>query len=408
MRDLISEILQTLSHNKRRTSLTGLSVSWGIFMLIVLLSMARGVTNSFEENVASGSHANMRVWGGMTSKPYHGNREGRRINLKEREMGVLEDEHPQYIKEVSSVIYGNNDTISTGTKSVSTSYTGVYPSYIKTIAALDIVDGRNINDNDMKRISKVMLLPIEYAKQLFPPEGKGAVGQRVTCARLSFQIIGVYEGRWSRDVYIPFTTAQMMAKDKDRLGSMTVSLQNVKTEEDGDKAEEGIRNTLAQSYDFDPKDESAVWINNRFNQSLQEGTAMSMLNIGVWILGILTLLTGVVGISNIMFVSVRERTHEIGIRRAIGAKPRSILSQILAESVAITMLFGYIGIVFGTLVSQLLAMAFADVPFLKNPTVSLSIAFEVTAVLVIAGAFAGLFPALKALKVKPVEALRDE
>ncbi len=408
MRDLISEILQTLSHNKLRTSLTGLSVSWGIFMLIVLLSMARGVTNSFEENIASGSHANMRVWGGMTSKPYHGNREGRRINLKEREMGVLEDEHPQYIKEVSSVIYGNNDTISTATKSVSTSYTGVYPSYIKTIAALDIVDGRNINDNDMKRISKVMLLPIEYAKQLFPPEGKGAVGQRVTCARLSFQIIGVYEGRWSRDVYIPFTTAQMMAKDKDRLGSMTVSLQNVKTEEDGDKAEEGIRNTLAQSYDFDPKDESAVWINNRFNQSLQEGTAMSMLNIGVWILGILTLLTGVVGISNIMFVSVRERTHEIGIRRAIGAKPRSILSQILAESVAITLLFGYIGIVFGTLVSQLLAMAFADVPFLKNPTVSLSIAFEVTAVLVIAGAFAGLFPALKALKVKPVEALRDE
>lgn len=408
MRDLISEILQTLSHNKLRTSLTGLSVSWGIFMLIVLLSMARGVTNSFEENIASGSHANMRIWGGMTSKPYHGNREGRRINLKEREMNVLEDEHPQYIKEVSSVIYGNNDTISTGTKSVSTAYTGVYPSYIKTIAALDIVDGRNINDNDMKRRSKVMLLPIEYAKQLFPPEGKGAVGQRVTCAGLSFQIIGVYEGRWSRDVYIPFTTAQMMARDKDRLGSMTVSLQNVKTEEDGDKAEEGIRNTLAQSYDFDPKDESALWINNRFNDSLQQGTAMSMLNIGVWILGILTLLTGVVGISNIMFVSVRERTHEIGIRRAIGAKPRSILSQILAESVAITLLFGYIGIVFGTLVSQLLAMAFADVPFLKNPTVSLAIAFEVTAVLVIAGAFAGLFPALKALKVKPVEALRDE
>lgn len=408
MRDLISEILQALSHNKLRTSLTGLSVSWGIFMLIVLLSMARGVTNSFEENIASGSHANMRIWGGMTSKPYHGNREGRRINLKEREMSVLEDEHPQYIKEVSSVIYGNNDTISTGTKSVSTAYTGVYPSYIKTIAALDIVDGRNINDNDMKRRSKVMLLPIEYAKQLFPPEGKGAVGQRVTCAGLSFQIIGVYEGRWSRDVYIPFTTAQMMARDKDRLGSMTVSLQNVKTEEDGDKAEEGIRNTLAQSYDFDPKDESALWINNRFNDSLQQGTAMSMLNIGVWILGILTLLTGVVGISNIMFVSVRERTHEIGIRRAIGAKPRSILSQILAESVAITLLFGYIGIVFGTLVSQLLAMAFADVPFLKNPTVSLAIAFEVTAVLVIAGAFAGLFPALKALKVKPVEALRDE
>ena len=133
-----------------------------------------------------------------------------------------------------------------------------------------------------------------------------------------------------------------------------------------------------------------------------------MLNLGVWVLGILTLLTGVVGISNIMFVSVRERTHEIGIRRAIGAKPRSILTQILAESVAITVLFGYIGIVLGTVVAQVISMVIGEVDFLKNPTVSIAIAFEVTAVLVLAGALAGLFPALKALKVKPVEALRYE
>lgn len=135
---------------------------------------------------------------------------------------------------------------------------------------------------------------------------------------------------------------------------------------------------------------------------------MGILNTAVWILGMLTLLTGVVGISNIMFVSVRERTHEIGIRRAIGAKPRAILTQVIAESVAITVLFGYIGIVFGTAVSQLLAMVLSSVEFLKNPTVSLSIAVEVTVVLVIAGALAGLFPAMRALKVKPVEALRDE
>ncbi len=406
MRDLISEILQTLKHNKLRTALTGLSVSWGIFMLIVLLGMARGVTSNFEEQMASGSHANMRVWGGMTTKPYKGNRVGRSIGLKKRDINTIEDEHPDFVKEVSSVIYGRTVNLTCGTKSVSASYTGVYPSYINTVANIEISEGRSINDNDMAQKSKVMIIPIEYAKQFCPPDGKDVLGKRVNCAGLSFQIIGVSEGRWSRDVYIPFTTAQMMAEDKDYLGSLTVSLQNLKSEADGLQAEQELRNTLAQTHDFDPDDESAVWIANRFNQSLKGATANSMLNIGVWVLGILTLLTGVVGISNIMFVSVRERTHEIGIRRAIGAKPRSILTQILAESVAITVLFGYIGIVLGTAVSQILSMLFSD--FLKNATVSLTIASEVTAVLVVAGAFAGLFPALKALKVKPVEALRDE
>ncbi len=136
--------------------------------------------------------------------------------------------------------------------------------------------------------------------------------------------------------------------------------------------------------------------------------AINILNASIWILGLLTLLSGIVGISNIMFVSVKERTHEIGIRRAIGAKPRSILTQVIAESVAITTLFGYIGIVTGILTTQLLNYLFQDAEIIKNASVSLNIAVEVTVVLIIAGAMAGLFPALKALKVKPVEALRDE
>ncbi len=200
----------------------------------------------------------------------------------------------------------------------------------------------------------------------------------------------------------------MMATEKDDVGALTVNLKNVHTEGDGRNAEDGIRRTLAQIHGFDPEDESAVWIANRFTDSLQGAAAMSILNTAVWVLGILTLLTGIVGISNIMFVSVRERTHEIGIRRAIGARPRAILTQVITESVAITVLLGYVGIDLGTAVTQLLSMVLADVPFLKNPTVSLTIAVEVTAVLIVAGALAGLFPAMRALKVKPVEALRDE
>ena len=408
MRDLINEIGQTLSHNKLRTALTGLSVSWGVFMLIVLLSFATGVTNSYFENMMSSSQARIQVWGGMTSRPYHGNREGRFIELKEKDMDVIESEHPHVVKEVSSTVFGSSGNISTNTTSVSSSYTGVFPSFFSTYGSMKLTRGRLFNDRDMNSRAKVMIIPRDYAKQLFPPEGKDVVGKRVNCSGLSFQIVGVYESDWNRDIYIPYSTAMMMSPNKGRLGSITVNLQNVKTEEDGLKAENDIRNTLAATHNFDPTDDSALWINNRFTNSLQGLKIMDILKSGTWLLGILTLLTGIVGISNIMFVSVRERTHEIGIRRAIGAKPRSILTQVIAESVAITVLFGYIGIVLGTATSQVIGHIFQEADFLKDPSVGLTVAFEVTLVLVFSGALAGLFPALRALKVKPVEALRDE
>ncbi len=200
----------------------------------------------------------------------------------------------------------------------------------------------------------------------------------------------------------------MMASDKEDLRQLSVDLKDVHTEEDGNSAEEGVRKTLAENHNFDEKDENAVYISNYFTNTLRSKNGLAILDTCVWVLGILTLLTGIVGISNIMFVTVRERTHEIGIRRAIGARPRQILSQVIVESVAITVLFGYIGIVLGTAVSQIIAKLIGDDGPLLNPTVSLSIAMEVTLVLVVAGALAGLFPAMKALKIKPVEALRDE
>lgn len=200
----------------------------------------------------------------------------------------------------------------------------------------------------------------------------------------------------------------MLAADKEDLGTLSVSLKDVKTEEDGNSAETGIRNTLSSVHNFDPDDENAVYISNYFTNSLKAGQAMVILDTSVWVLGILTLLTGIVGISNIMFVTVRERTHEIGIRRAIGAKPRKILIQVIAEAVGITLLFGYLGIVFGMVVTQIISYLIGPDGPLTNPTVSIAIALEVMAVLVVSGAVAGLFPALKALKVKPVEALRDE
>ena len=291
---------------------------------------------------------------------------------------------------------------------MSQSYSGVYPSESSRLNPGDLKQGRFINDRDMQEKAKVIVIPMYYAKQLFPPDGEGALGGRVNCNGLSMKVVGVYESRNRRDVYIPFTTARMLSSDQNKLDNLSIDLKNVSTEADGTAAEDGIRETLSSIHNFDPKDDNAIYVGNYFNNSLTGKAAMGILDTCVWVLGILTLLTGIVGISNIMFVTVRERTHEIGIRRAIGAKPRKILTQVIAESVSITVLFGYIGIVLGMMVTQLIAHFVDDGEMLRNPTVSLAIAFEVTLVLIVSGALAGLFPALKALKVKPVEALRDE
>ena len=408
MLDLINEILQTLQHNKLRTALTGFAVAWGIFMLIVLLGMGNGVTNSFKEHALAPGSQKITMWGGRTSRPYHGYREGRYIQLKNADISLIEQENPKFVDETNSVIYGNGGTMSSGKYSRSASYTGIFPSQIKSAGNINKIHGRSINDKDMTAKAKVVMIPLSYANTLFPPDGTKGVGQRVTMNGLSYQVIGVYESDWNRSVYIPYTTAQMLAGNEDNPGSINIMLKNLTTAEEGDAAERDIRQTMAAAHDFEANDESALWIWNQFSQGMKGLAAMDILNMSILILGLLTLLSGVVGISNIMFVSVKERTHEIGIRRAIGAKPRSILIQIIAESVAITTLFGYIGIVAGTLVTQLLNHLFGDTDFIKNPSVSIAIAIEVTIVLILSGALAGFAPAMKALQVLPVEALRDE
>ncbi len=406
MFDLFNEILQTLSHNKLRTALTGLAVAWGIFMLIVLLGVARGVTNSFESNMMGPGSKSIQIWGGNTSKPYGGYREGRRIRMSDGDPEDIARSNTRRISDVSSVIYGEAQLTRSPKASMTIEYTGMYPSSFAQ-ERYSMVSGRYINDKDMADQAHVIVLAEDNVPVLFP-DGDDPLGQYVSVKGISFKVVGVYHANWGRDNIIPYTTARTMAASKDEVGSIKVSLGDVTTEADGEEAEQSVRRTLARNHTFDPDDTGALWVNNRFTQGLQAQSGMNILNMSVWVLGLLTLLSGIVGISNIMFVSVRERAHEIGVRRAIGARPGSILVQVITESVAITTLFGYIGIVMGTALTQVIGMATAESGVLENPTVNLSLAFEVTMVLIVAGALAGLFPALKAIKVKPVEALRDE
>lgn len=407
MLDLIREIAQSLRHNKLRTALTGFAVAWGIFMLIVLLGMSRGIFNAFDSSMMSQSSNYLLVWGGRTEKPYKGYKEGRRIELKHDDVSAVTADRSAQISGTTPVKRSSSQlTISTTRDYISGTYSGVYPE-MRNIDGIEIIAGRFINQSDINHRRKVMAINKTNAEVLFDSI-PAAIGRNVKCNGLSFTIVGVYDSEWRSDIYIPYTTARMLASDDEKIDQLTVSLRDVNTLEAGEKIEKDVRVSLANAHDFEPGDNSAVWVWNRLTQHIQSSTGLSILNYAIWVIGILTMLSGIVGVSNIMFVSVRERTHEIGIRRAIGAKPRSILTQVIVESVAITALFGYIGIFFGIIANEGLATAFDGQEWISDPSVNLSIAVEVTIVLVVAGALAGLFPALKALKVKPVEALRTE
>ncbi len=226
---------------------------------------------------------------------------------------------------------------------------------------------------------------------------------------LAWTVVGIYSHRWNKSTYAPYTAFKAVTGNNDDANQLDVTVEGLKTEADGEAVEDNIRASIARTHEFAPDDANAIWTWNRFNDYLRGLAANNMLRLAVWIIGLLTLLTGIVGVSNIMFVSVRERTHEIGIRRAIGAKPRSIVMQVITESVAVTAIFGYIGIFLGIIVLQVINHFVGDdTEGFKNPTVDISMAVQVTLALIVSGAIAGLFPALKATKVKPVEALRDE
>lgn len=405
MFDLAREISQSLSNNKLRTTLTGLSVAWGIFMLIVLLSMSNGVTNSFKENVMAQGSNYINIFPGHTSKAYNGLKEGRYIDLQDGDIEVIESQNGNFAEQVSSTLNGSA-TISSNDDYISTGYEGVFDNEL-TKRGTPLTYGRFINRLDLEQKRKVIVLTEQNASILFgTPEN--AIGKTVSMKGLSFTVVGVINPRFGQETYIPYTTAKGLNGNDPSVNALAVELKNVKTEDDGTQAENEIKGTLSRLHNFDPEDDGAVWVWNRFKQQLQMGMGMSILEYAVWIIGLFTMLSGIIGVSNIMFVSVKERTHEIGIRRAIGAKPHNILTQIITESVAITAIFGYIGVFLGVVVMEVINKVMGEMEFISNARVDISIAIKVTVVLIVAGCMAGLFPALKALKVKPVEALRDE
>ena len=420
MRDILTEIWATARRNKLRTTLTGFAVAWGIFMLIFLLGAGNGLINATQQNSHRYLNTSMVIFGGQTSKAHKGLKEGRRIELNDRDMEITEERFSDNVEEVGAELDHGNTTMSHGKEYTAANISGVYPNdYI--INKRDMIYGRFINKIDIRDRRKSIVISDDMAKEL-SPTGNVAdmLGQIVRMEDLAFHIVGIYQvdkSMMGTDAFIPFTTYRTIYNVGDKTGNIVFSFKGLETEQQNEAFEQRYRADLNGNHGAAPDDEEAVWIWNRFTQAMQMNTGMGMLRTALWIVGIFTLLSGIVGVSNIMLITVKERTHEFGIRKAIGATPWSILRLIIIESIIITTFFGYIGMVLGIAANEYMNATIGNMKvdsglftttMFVNPTVGLDVCINATLLMVVAGTIAGLIPARKAARVRPIEALRAE
>lgn len=415
----INEILATLSHNKLRTFLTGLSVSWGIFILIILMSAGNGLKNGVTSNFSRRATNTIQMWPGTTSLPYKGLQSGRDMQLTNKESNAVSK-----LKEtdVTSNVVETSATISYGSESGVYQLKGVEPSY-NSIFMLETNsgNGRFLNEMDIKNKSKVIILDKKIVETLF--KNKQAIGEYVKVGSIMFKVIGVNTKKedWGgSQSYIPFSTAQIIYKPDRKLSTIAITANGLETEAKNEAFNDKLKESVSPTMMFDPKDDNALWIRNSQRDYIETMKIFNGISIFVTIIGILTLIAGIVGVSNIMLVSVKERTREFGIRKAIGATPGTILRSIIIEAIMITATFGYLGMMIGIGISEFVsfiieknsaAAANADGPqmsIFKNPTVDLKYVIFATLILIIAGVIAGYMPARRAVRIKPIEAMREE
>jgi putative ABC transport system permease protein len=352
----------------------------------------------------------IQLWAGRSSMPYEGLRTGRWLTYSEREFRVLKDEIPEIGR--GTPIVDRQQNIVRGSEFGTYTVRGVKPDYAVIFnPTISAGDGRFINQLDMKNQSKVVVIDKQIEEQLF--RGKSALGEHIQIGSIMFRVIGINsKSSWSPTAYIPFTTAQALYNPHGKFSTMAFLIDDLKTEQENEALNDRVRAVMARTLRFNVADPRGIWIRNNQREFLQTMRIFGGINIFVSIIGIFTLIAGIVGVSNIMLVSVKERTREIGIRKAIGASPASILRSIILESVLITSIFGYIGLLLGTVVIELVNMIVSqsagDGPAVfKNPSVEMSSALTATIILIISGVIAGYIPARRAVKIKPIEAMKE-
>ena len=408
-----------MKRNKLRTALTGFAVAWGIFMLIVLLGAGNGLINAQMSQMDRFLANSIMVGSGYTSKPYQGLREGRQITLNDADIALTETGFRDHVSEVGATLQRQQLTISYEGEYINSNVTGVYPNEMK-INKLEILFGRFINSLDMRDKRKVVVLSEDDAKVLMKGSQEHLVGKFVKIGTSAFRVIGVSKADQTSintSAYVPFTTMRSMYNEGNRTGNIQFAISGLETLEENEDFEQQYRARVNANHQAAPDDEGALWIWNRYTQNMQMSTGVGIIRTALWIIGLFTLLSGVVGVSNIMLITVKERTREFGIRKAIGATPMSILRLIIAESIIITAFFGYIGMVLGVAANEYMNLILGgksidsglfEMTIFSNPTVGIDVCLQATLVMVVAGTIAGLIPARKAARIRPIEALRAE
>ena len=405
--DKWQEIFETISKNKLRTFLTGFSVFWGIFMLIILLGSGNGLRNGFEQEFKEDAINSIWVYRGSTTIPFKGMKPGRSIRFTDEDHNAL-DGRVDGLENVASRLWlGSKDMVyqeKKGNYQLISTHPGQFYAENATL-----ITGRFLNKIDIEKRRKVIVIGIPIQKELFPNDDH--LGKEIKVGGISFKVIGTFKdgggARDNRRGYIPQTVGQMVFDRGRNVHAISTTIGDA-TPEESLIIEQKMRNRLAALHQFSPEDKRAVWINNTTDQFMQVLNVLNAISLFVWIIGIGTIIAGIVGIGNIMMIVVKERTREIGIRKALGATPFSVVSLIIMESIFITSIAGYLGLVAGVFTLEAVAGMIEDPGIFQNPEVDLYTASIATLILIAAGTLAGLVPAIKAASISPIEALRDE
>lgn len=412
MFDGFQEILYTLRQNKLRTALTAFGVFWGIFMLILLLGAGRGMQNGIYSDFGSDVMDFIVVYTGTTSVAHNGRGVGRYIELTKDDIKSIQQKVPG-VRFISAENNRGGISLVYEKKTGNFGVHGVPDDYFKIKESIPFNFGRKVNllDNDQQR--KITVIGTAVSERLF---GKDVdpVGKNIRVNGVVMKVVGVFydkgdRGRDSERIYIPQTTFQKLFGTSDKVGSIWLRpLEGV----DGFKLEENVIQLLKQRHQVSPEDRRAIRSFNMAEPAKMVNGLFIAINGFIWFVGLGTLMAGIVGVSNIMIITVKERTREIGIRKALGATPTGIVSTLLMESILVTAIAGYAGLALGVglleLISFALRSAGANLPFFQSPEVDFKVAITAIILLVVTGALAGLMPALKAARIMPIEAMRAD
>jgi putative ABC transport system permease protein len=413
--DRINEIYQTLSKNKLRTALTAFGVFWGIFMLIIMLGSGQGLKNGITQAFQGTATNSFFIWGQRTSMPFKGMPKNRQIQFRNEDIEAIKRAVPE-VEVVAPANqlggYRGENNVVRGTKAAPFSVRGDYPEAWK-IQTFRLKKGRFINYNDLKETRKVCVIGERVRQVLFKPD-EDPIGQYLQINGIYFMVVGMFTSdKGDEDaqdkmqtIYTPFTTFQQAFNYGNVVGWFSFASRK---DVPASVAEAKVRALLASRHYIHPDDIRAIGGWNMEKEFKKITGLFEGIEILVWIVGIGTLLAGVVGVSNIMLIIVKERTREIGIRRAIGASPTSIMSQIVAEAIMLTLLAGYFGLICGIGLLELINSAMhGGAGMFQHPGVDLAIAFKALGILVVSGMLAGIVPAQRAVAIKPVDALRAD